>query len=74
MNKLLFSIICLIPFLQIYTQQIGTWRNYTNMQMVNDALATNDGIWAVTTGGAFHYNFKNPGLPGRNRNTFSINI
>jgi ligand-binding sensor domain-containing protein len=59
MNKLLFLLICLTPFLQIYTQQIGTWRNYTNMQTVNGALATNNGIWAATTGGAFFYNVKN---------------
>jgi ligand-binding sensor domain-containing protein len=58
MNKLLVPLICLIPFLQIYTQQIGTWKNYTNMQSVNDAFVINDGIWAATTGGAFFYNPK----------------
>jgi ligand-binding sensor domain-containing protein len=56
MNKLLVPLICLIPFLQIYSQQIGTWKNYTNMQSVNDAFVSNDGIWTATTGGAFFYN------------------
>ena len=58
MNKLFLLLICLIPFLQIHTQQTGTWKNYTNMQNVNEALATDKGIWAVTTGGAFFYDFK----------------
>jgi ligand-binding sensor domain-containing protein len=57
-NKLLL-LICLIPLFQIFAQQTSSWRNYTNMQTVNDAFVTSDGIWAATNGGAYFYNFKN---------------
>lgn len=59
MKKIFLLLICLIPFLQSYTQQTGVWRNYTNMQSVSDAFITSDGVWAATSGGAYFYNFKN---------------
>lgn len=41
---------------QLYSQHIGTWKNYTNMQHVNEARLTQSGLWAATTGGAFNLN------------------
>ncbi|MCU7494280.1 MAG: hypothetical protein HF314_18435 [Ignavibacteria bacterium] len=41
----------------VYPQQIGTWRNYSNMQNVRSAQASHDGIWAASSGGAFFYSF-----------------
>ncbi len=47
----------LLISINIYAQQVGTWKNYSNMSDVNDAVVTSEGIWAVTTGGAFYYDF-----------------
>ncbi|MEI7813060.1 MAG: two-component regulator propeller domain-containing protein [Ignavibacteria bacterium] len=40
-----------------FPQQIGSWRNYSNLQKTNDAYVTDEGIWAVCLGGSFYYNF-----------------
>lgn len=46
----------LILSLPVFAQQIGQWRNYTNMGVVTDAAEDSRGIWAATSGGAFHFN------------------
>ncbi len=55
--KYFISVFLLLISLNISAQQVGTWKNYSNMSDINDAVLTSDGIWAVTTGGAFFYNF-----------------
>lgn len=36
------------------TAQVGTWRTYTDMKLVRDAVATANGYWAATSGGVYH--------------------
>ena len=39
----------------ILSQQIGVWKNYTNMDDVTNVSATEDGFWIATTGGAGYF-------------------
>ncbi|MFC2134771.1 two-component regulator propeller domain-containing protein, partial [Bacteroidota bacterium] len=43
-------------FINIHSQQIGTWNNFTDMKNITQTALTSDGFWAVTEGGAFFYN------------------
>ncbi|MBE0645857.1 MAG: hypothetical protein IH600_17380 [Bacteroidetes bacterium] len=36
------------------TAQVGTWHTYTDMKLVRDVVAGDDGYWAATSGGVFH--------------------
>ncbi|MCU7512425.1 MAG: hypothetical protein HF300_07695 [Ignavibacteria bacterium] len=56
-RTILTAVTLLLLSWSLYPQQIGTWRNYSNMQNVNAAQASNDGMWAATSGGAFFYSF-----------------
>ncbi|MCX6151904.1 MAG: hypothetical protein NTX22_15370 [Ignavibacteriales bacterium] len=59
MKKIILSLLCTLLSLQISAQQLGNWKNFTNMKSISDALITPDGIWAATSGGAFYFNFNN---------------
>ena len=50
----LMLLLCTIP---VIPQQQTSWENFADMKSVNDLVATSDGIWAATSGGAFFYNF-----------------
>jgi ligand-binding sensor domain-containing protein len=39
----------------LYSQKIGTWKNYSNMDNVTSVKSTNNGFWIATTGGAGYY-------------------
>jgi streptogramin lyase len=39
----------------IYSQQLGTWKNYTSMRNVKIASASEDFLWAATDGGIFSF-------------------
>ncbi|HEX2867472.1 MAG TPA: two-component regulator propeller domain-containing protein [Ignavibacteriales bacterium] len=56
-RMILAVVTLLLSSLAVYAQQIGVWRNYSNMQNVRSAQASSDGIWAATAGGAFFYSF-----------------
>jgi ligand-binding sensor domain-containing protein len=53
--KNIISIILLLSSLYIFPQQQINWQNYADMKSVKDIIATNDGIWAATKGGAFFF-------------------
>ena len=38
-------------------QNLGIWKNHTNMLNVKETVLTTDGIWAATNGGIYHYSF-----------------
>ncbi|MGE5351737.1 MAG: two-component regulator propeller domain-containing protein [Acidobacteriota bacterium] len=56
-RTILIAVTLLLLSWSVYPQQIGTWRSYSNMQNVRGAQASNVGMWAATSGGAFFYNF-----------------
>ena len=58
--KISFILIAVYLFLfsNLFAQNIGTWKNYTDMENVGKFVVTNDGIWAATDGGLFHWNKK----------------
>ncbi len=43
------------PF--IFAQKIGSWNIYTDMKNVIQSAVVSEGLWAVTQGGAFYFNF-----------------
>lgn len=57
MNKIRIFLLILVITLPAYAQQMGIWKNYTNMKSIVDAGITAEGVWAATSGGAFFYNF-----------------
>lgn len=57
MKKAVFLIV-LIFALPVFGQTINTWRNYTNMENVNDVYALDGIVWAATSGGVFSYNLE----------------
>ncbi len=48
-------ILLLILTTSILSQQIGVWKNYTNMDNVMNISSTSDGFWIATTGGAGYF-------------------
>lgn len=52
-KKTLFLIIMIANV--FYAQQIGVWKNYTDMKFVTDIKAYPGGYWISTTGGAGNY-------------------
>ncbi len=48
-------ILLLILSTSLLSQQIGVWKNYTNMDNVTNISATQDGFWIATTGGAGYF-------------------
>lgn len=53
--KKVFLIIAFIIAAPVLSQNINTWRNYTNMENVNDIYVLNGTLWAATEGGVFSY-------------------
>ncbi len=50
--------VSIILFLStVFSQQIGKWQNYTNMNDVTDIAVVESGIWGVGVGGLFNYDF-----------------
>ena len=39
----------------LFSQNIGTWKNFTNMDDVMGISSTSDGFWIATTGGAGYF-------------------
>lgn len=80
--KIIISIVVLLILFPItFAQQQTNWQNYANMENINAITIVENGVWAVTSGGAFYYNFaensyktynKSEGLLGRN--IFSVAI
>ena len=48
-------IILLITVGTLMGQQIGVWKNYTDMKTIINSATASDGIWNATEGGAFRY-------------------
>jgi len=40
----------------ILSQQVGNWKNYTDMFNVIKTITVPDGVWSATSGGVFYYN------------------
>jgi ligand-binding sensor domain-containing protein len=55
-----FKLFCILGLFvsTSFSQQIGVWKNYTDLRSVTDAVISSNGIWAASTGGAFHYSFQ----------------
>ncbi len=57
----LLVVFLLLPFLQpafvhdVQAQDAGTWQSHTSLRQVVDLTASEDAIWAATTGGVFRY-------------------
>lgn len=51
--------ILLILFLttSLFSQQLGTWKNYSSLKSIKDGFVTSNGIWAACQGGSYYYNF-----------------
>ncbi|MGE5498503.1 MAG: two-component regulator propeller domain-containing protein [Syntrophothermus sp.] len=51
--------ILLILFLttSLFSQQLGTWKNYSSLKSIKDGYVTSAGLWAACQGGSFYYNF-----------------
>ncbi len=49
------TILLLILTTSILSQQIGVWKNYTNMDNVTSISSTDNGFWIATTGGAGYF-------------------
>ncbi len=45
-------------FFDINGQEIGVWKNYTDMRIIKKASSRDNIIWAATEGGAFSYDFE----------------
>lgn len=58
MKKLLSLLTILLLTTAVYPQQLGVWKNFSNLQNIRDAYVTDDGIWAACQGGVFFYNRK----------------
>ena len=41
----------------LLAQKFETWQNFSNMKNINSNILENDGFWASTEGGLFHYSF-----------------
>ena len=55
--KNIVSIILLLSLITFsYPQQQSNWHNYADMKSTKSIIATSDGIWAASKGGAFFYN------------------
>lgn len=54
--KKVFLFIALIIAAPLLCQSVNTWRNYTNMENVNDVYVRDGIVWAATGGGVFSYN------------------
>jgi len=57
MKTIRIIIIVILITLPVYAQQLGIWKNYSNMKSIVDARVTDNGVWAATKGGAFFYDF-----------------
>ncbi|MCK5456863.1 MAG: hypothetical protein KAI45_07020, partial [Melioribacteraceae bacterium] len=56
MNRLkVLIIISLFSSLIIVGQEIGVWKNYTDMKFVTDIKISSDGFWMSSSGGAGNY-------------------
>lgn len=82
MNRLKVLLIFSIFSSFICAQEIGVWKNYTDMKFVTDIKINSDGFWMSSTGGAGNYinelfdyqNFltKSEGLNSQNLTTLAI--
>ncbi|HEX2984954.1 MAG TPA: hypothetical protein VHO28_15540, partial [Ignavibacteriales bacterium] len=54
--KKVFLFIALIIAAPLLCQSVNTWRNFTNMENVNDVYVRDGIVWAATGGGVFSYN------------------
>ncbi len=51
-------IVLLLSFTALnFAQNVGTWKNYTNMLNVKESVLINGELWAATGGGIFNYSF-----------------
>lgn len=52
-------ILCLLFLAPLsFSQDAFNWQNYSNQKEINSIALSDDGVWAATTGGAFHYDYK----------------
>jgi ligand-binding sensor domain-containing protein len=56
--KKLILLLLILPALNIYSQNIGTWKNYSSMKNVADLSVTGSHVWCATDGGVFAFNKK----------------
>lgn len=59
MGKILTRLVLPLSFLllllaTVAEAQVGTWRTHTDMKLVRDVVAHDNGFWAATSGGVFH--------------------
>jgi len=57
--KKLFLSILIFSSSAIFSQNIGTWKNYSSMKNVADLSVAGSHIWCATDGGVFAYNKSN---------------
>ncbi|MBU0560778.1 MAG: hypothetical protein KKD86_04225 [Bacteroidetes bacterium] len=54
MKKIILTAVFLIAAGTIFSQQIGVWKNYTDVKNIKEAKGFYSGVWAATEGGAFY--------------------
>ena len=55
MNYLKTLLLLFIFTFSLSAQELGVWKNYSDMKFVNNVIHTADGFWTATSGGAFYY-------------------
>jgi len=55
MKLFCFFAMMLFASSNIFTQEIGVWKNYTDMRNVREISLSGNNIWAATEGGVFKY-------------------
>lgn len=82
MSKIAKIILLMVVIVvNVKSQEIGSWKNFTDMKDVTAVVKTENGAWATTTGGVFFYDeataeflgiTKSEGLKSQILNTISI--
>lgn len=57
-TKLLVVLFFSLSFFSTWGQKSNIWKNFTDLKNINDAVATDKGLWCGTDGGAFYYSFE----------------
>ncbi|KAB2843696.1 MAG: hypothetical protein F9K45_05750, partial [Melioribacteraceae bacterium] len=55
MKLFCFFVMMLFASSNIFTQEIGVWKNYTDMRNVREISVFENNLWAATEGGVFKY-------------------
>ena len=55
MKSFCFFVMMLFASSKVFTQEIGVWKNYTDMRNVKEISLSGNNVWAATEGGVFKY-------------------